>query len=152
MAKKLLTGVCAFLLILLFTYSAVVKLMDFNGFKADMGRQPLPPWLQQSLIVLLPVTELGAAILLLTPKCKRTGFYVSAGIMVLFTAYVSLVLFGAFKDVPCSCGGLIHHLSWRQHMVFNLFFLAAAVTGICTTNKSFIAIKQVPSRTSCQNQ
>lgn len=34
------------------------------------------------------------------------------------------------KRLPCSCGGVIALLSWKQHIAFNLFFLSLAVIGI----------------------
>ena len=34
------------------------------------------------------------------------------------------------QHLPCSCGGVIQHLTWGQHIVFNGFFIAVAATGI----------------------
>jgi hypothetical protein len=34
------------------------------------------------------------------------------------------------KDLPCSCGGIISSLSWRQHIIFNGVFILLAITGI----------------------
>jgi hypothetical protein len=33
-------------------------------------------------------------------------------------------------SLPCSCGGIIAKLSWKEHVVFNLFFIANSVAGI----------------------
>jgi hypothetical protein len=34
------------------------------------------------------------------------------------------------KNLPCSCGGIISKLSWKQHIIFNLFFIVLSVIGI----------------------
>lgn len=141
MKKKPAADTCAFLLVLLFAYSATVKWLDFPGFRADMGRQPLPGWLQQPLVLLLPFVEILAAVLLTIPRLKLPGFYLSAAIMALFTVYVSMVLLHVFNNVPCSCGGLIRYLTWKQHFVFNLIFLAAAVAGILLHKKQTLLLQ-----------
>jgi hypothetical protein len=42
--------------------------------------------------------------------------------MILFTAYI-IGLFSIDKELPCSCGGIIALLSWKQHLVFNSVFI-----------------------------
>jgi len=48
--------------------------------------------------------------------------------MAILTVYLALML-GTEKHLPCSCGGAIESLTWRQHILFNLFFLALAGLG-----------------------
>jgi len=57
------------------------------------------------------------------------GFYAAFGLMVILTVYLALML-GTQQHLPCSCGGAIEGLTWRQHVLFNLFFLALAGLGI----------------------
>jgi len=38
-------------------------------------------------------------------------------------------------NLPCSCGGVIQQLSWTQHIVFNLIFIAAGGIGIWMARK-----------------
>jgi len=56
--------------------------------------------------------------------------YASLILMMAFTIYTVTVLLHAFRYVPCSCGGVIKKLTWPQHLVFNLFFVAISLLGI----------------------
>jgi hypothetical protein len=42
--------------------------------------------------------------------------------MTLFTAYI-IAMFIVAPEMPCSCGGIIQQLSWKQHIVFNCIFI-----------------------------
>ncbi len=48
--------------------------------------------------------------------------------MVMFCAYIYIIL-NYSASVPCSCGGIIEKLGWKEHLVFNLFFVLLAVAG-----------------------
>jgi hypothetical protein len=39
------------------------------------------------------------------------------------------------KHPPCSCGGVLVRLSWRQHVLFNMFFLLVCGSGIVLERK-----------------
>jgi hypothetical protein len=45
--------------------------------------------------------------------------------MCIFTVYIGCMLLFA-PDLPCSCGGIIRQLSWKQHLLLNLFLLVLA--------------------------
>jgi hypothetical protein len=82
----------------------------------------------------LPAVELVVSVLLFLPFTKKLGLYLSFGLMVLFTAYISyMVMFT--PHLPCSCGGVIKQLSWKQHLVFNAFFIVVAFAGIILFRK-----------------
>jgi putative oxidoreductase len=49
--------------------------------------------------------------------------------MLLFTFYILYMLLFE-KHLPCSCGGVLKEMTWKQHLVFNLFFTAIAFTGL----------------------
>jgi putative oxidoreductase len=123
------------LLILLYTYTAVSKLLVFEEFRDQMYNQALPRALATVLIWSLPAIELLTAGLLLSERTKLPGLYLSAVLMTLFTAYIGLVLLNYFGRVPCSCGGVIQALGWKLHLVFNLFFLLLTILAIMITNR-----------------
>ncbi|MEJ7778751.1 MAG: MauE/DoxX family redox-associated membrane protein [Daejeonella sp.] len=56
-------------------------------------------------------------------------------LLFLFSMYIILVINHAFERIPCSCGGIISKLTWGQHLVFNLFFLALALAGFIISTK-----------------
>jgi len=37
--------------------------------------------------------------------------------------------------LPCSCGGVIRELSWRDHLFFNVCFTVLAAVGISVEKK-----------------
>ncbi|MDR3714581.1 MAG: MauE/DoxX family redox-associated membrane protein [Puia sp.] len=130
MRKQLLIELFAGLLILLFLYASVSKFIDFRHFTGEMNNQPLPKVLKRGLVFIVPISEVLISIALVMEFTRTAGFWASVVLMGLFTAYTLAVLLHLFSRVPCSCGGVIRQLNWRQHFVFNLFFTAIALAGI----------------------
>lgn len=87
------------------------------------------------LYYFIPLAELLAAQLLAWPGTRLAGFVLSIVLMALFTGYVALVLAGYYAKVPCACISLIKGMSFKDHLNFNLFFLAVAITGMIFTLK-----------------
>jgi putative oxidoreductase len=125
------------LLILLFLYTGLAKALNFEGFKLDMYNQVFPRSMASFLIYTLPYFEIVIAASLLFEKTRNFGLYSSVILMILFTAYTSVVLLHFFKRIPCSCGGVIRALSWPQHLIFNLFFMGVSITGIILQKRKF---------------
>jgi len=118
------------LLVLLFLYTSISKLLDFKHFISDMNNQPFPNWITPWLVRILPATEILIVVTLLFEKTRLAALWASFLVMLLFTIYTLLVLAKFFSIVPCSCGGVITKLTWGQHLVFNLFFTGISLTGI----------------------
>jgi putative oxidoreductase len=124
MMKTLLKSLPAALLILLYVYAAISKLVTFDDFRGQLYNQSFPREVAVLLLYLLPAAELLTAGLLFFPRTERTGLTLSLVLLTLFTGYISLVLLHFWSRVPCSCGGVLSHLSWGGHLLFNLFFIA----------------------------
>lgn len=118
------------LLILLWIYASLSKLTDIDQFTREIKQQHLPLLTAQTVVWLLPAIELITATLLIFPEWRRTGLLLSSILMFIFTIYIILVLSGYFKNIPCSCGGVLKHLGWRNHLIFNIFFLVLGIMGI----------------------
>ncbi len=117
------------LLILLFTYAAVSKLFEFNAFRGQLSAVPWLSKISNFLSLTIPLTELIIVMLLTVPKTVKRGLYSAAIMLTAFTLFLTMMI--SFNTaLPCSCGGVISSLSWKQHIVFNLFFLALAIGGI----------------------
>jgi hypothetical protein len=119
----------AFALIVLWVYAAASKLFKFALFRFQLNSYP---WIRHFGGVLawgVPLAELGIAALLLSGRKRGMGFYASLALLLLFTGYL-LWMLRTEQHLPCSCGGVIQHLTWGQHIVFNGFFIAVAATGI----------------------
>src|SRR6185436_17322557 len=114
MKKEILVQTIAGLLILLFVYTALSKFTDFNRFYSTLSIAPLIGSKADYIKWIVPITELIVSALLLFPRSRLYGLYAAFALMGLFTLYVTyMVLF--HRNLPCSCGGIISKLSWKQH-------------------------------------
>jgi putative oxidoreductase len=131
MSKKQVTleCICA-LLILLFLYASISKFLDFKTFIDQMNNQPLPNSWTPFLVWSIPLLEIAISIALLFEYTRLLGLYVSLIVMVIFTIYTGIVLLHFFPYIPCSCGGVINHLTWSQHLILNLIYIGISVLGI----------------------
>ena len=138
MSKRQVTlEAIAALLILLFLYAGISKFLDFDRFIGEMNNQPFPNSWTPLLVWTIPSIEIVIAIALIFERTRLPGLIASFILMTLFTVYTGSVLLHFFAYVPCSCGGVIRKLSWPQHMVFNLFFVALSALGIVLQRRKF---------------
>ena len=111
------------LLILLYCYAALSKLLDTDAFREQLYNQTFPHVLADPLLYGLPLTELLTVALLVMPRTQFAGLLLSFSLLLLFSGYIALVLLGYWNRVPCSCGGILSRMSWQTHLLFNLAFL-----------------------------
>lgn len=139
MSKKQVRIECiAALLIVLFLYASLSKFLDFTTFIGEINNQPLPNSWTPFLAWFIPCSEIAIALALLFDYTRMLGFYASLVVMVIFTLYTMVILFHFFSYIPCSCGGVIKKLTWRQHLAFNLFFVALSFYGIILQRSKFL--------------
>jgi uncharacterized membrane protein YphA (DoxX/SURF4 family) len=131
--RYLLEIICS-LLIILWIYTGLNKLLDYTIFKTQLGRSPFIQPLAGFISATLPVGELLLAILLIIKKTRIIGLYLSFTLMLLFTGYIYTMLHYSYY-LPCSCGGVLAILSWEDHLIFNSFFTIIALVGIFLTAK-----------------
>ena len=128
------------LLILLFVYTATSKLIAHNSFVFTLSQSPL---LQQYSIPLswaIPLTEMLISCFLFIPRLRKTGLLFSAFLMTAFTIYISYMI--AFTPrLPCSCGGVIKSLTWKEHLLLNISFIVIAVFGWIMIKKNKILLQ-----------
>jgi Methylamine utilisation protein MauE len=129
MRRPSIITIISSLLILLFVYAAFSKLEHYSLFKNQLHAQPLPSWLDGILVWLLPFLELVTVVMLMIPASRFAGLILSLLLMLAFTAYVGLALLHYFGKIPCSCGGILEHMSWSVHFWFNVFFMLLAGWG-----------------------
>ncbi len=123
------------LFVLLFVYAAASKLMDFQQFRIELGQSPLLTAFADWFVVLVPLAEFIICLLLIIPKFRLIGLFSAYGIMVMFTVYIFIILqYTSF--VPCSCGGVLEKLGWKEHMVFNLAFAGLGMLAIILCRQS----------------
>lgn len=117
------------LYIILFVYAATSKFLDFNTFKIQLNRFPFISSYAHWIVWFIPLLELFIAGLFLFPRFMLIAFYSSFALMTLFTTYILFVL-NFSNTIPCSCGGVLRKLGWKDHVVFNITFMVLALIGI----------------------
>lgn len=122
-------------LILLFFYVAGSKLYDLSGFRSELSLQVFPVAFQPALLIGIPASELLAVVLLTIPGTRIYGFWLSIALMAAFTLYILGAILHFYPKIPCSCGGVLRKMGWKQHFVFNLFFFALSIYGLIQTLK-----------------
>ncbi len=123
------------LLLLMWVYTVLSKLLNPTETKAQMTNQLFPLWMANSLFYIIPILEGSIILLLLFKSTRIAGYWGSALLLLVFTAYISLVKLSYFGRIPCSCGGIISGLSWTQHLLFNILFLTLSLLGLSFTIK-----------------
>ena len=134
--KSIILSILRLAFLALWVPVAVAKLWDLAGFHSTLRRQPIPEWSTDILFWLLPLAELGAAVLLAWPRSrKRThqGMWLSAVLMLAFTLFIGFGVLGWYEKRPCGCGSVISGLSWDNHLWFNFAFFLLAVLGVWLT-------------------
>ncbi len=130
MKKETIIGAVCALLILLFLYASVSKLVNIKVFEHDMYNQPFPHWLASFFIVAVPLSEILISLALLFDRTQLAGLWASLALMGLFTLYTAAILLHLFPRVPCGCGGVIRKLTWNQHLILNLFYVGITAGAI----------------------
>ncbi|MBC7523370.1 MAG: hypothetical protein H7239_02895 [Flavobacterium sp.] len=119
----------ALLHILLFSYAAASKLLDFQNFQVQLGQSPLLNAVAVAVSFAVPLVEFILVLLLLFSKFRLIGLYGSFVLITMFSAYIIIILnFSSFT--PCSCGGILEKMSWTEHLVFNIVFVLLSALGV----------------------
>lgn len=129
MKRKVVLEIICFLFVILFTYAAANKLIDYQKFTVQIGLSPLLtgfsgfiPWMVISI-------EFIISFFLLLPHFRLGALLASFGLMTMFTAYIVAILkYSSF--VPCSCGGVLEKIGWTEHLIFNACFVVLSLVGI----------------------
>ncbi|MRG49028.1 hypothetical protein GFS24_28220 [Chitinophaga sp. SYP-B3965] len=132
--SKIIIELIVALLIVLWIYTGLNKMLDYATFKTQLGRSPFIQPLAGFIAITLPTGELLLSGLLIFKKTRKLALYLSFGLMLLFTGYIWIMLNYAY-DLPCSCGGVLAKLSWNDHLIFNSGFTILSLLGIILIEK-----------------
>ena len=135
MKKIIFVNVCAILLCLLFVYTSASKFLDIDKFVFQMRLAPVPfmKTLAPILGWIVPAIEIIIAISLAMgffwSTITKKGLYASVILLSAFEVYISIMLLSG-SDLPCTCGGIISTMGWKEHLLFNGFFITAGILSI----------------------
>ncbi|HZX72878.1 MAG TPA: MauE/DoxX family redox-associated membrane protein, partial [Cyclobacteriaceae bacterium] len=80
------------LLIMLFVYAAVSKVIDMEQFRIQLRQSPLITKFSSPISIAIPMIEILASVLLAIPSYRLVGLYCSLALMSLFTFYIIAIL------------------------------------------------------------
>jgi len=146
MKKELQYELITALLVLLFLYTGLSKLLDFKNFEVSMQFQHLPDWITLPLTYVLPLAEIIVAALMIPDRSRLKGIYIFLAMMTAFTIYVGAAWLQLFPRAPCACGGALQSLNWNQHFALNLVFTVLAAAAIRYYRAKRMTIQQKPSQ------
>ena len=128
------------LLILVWVYAAISKLTAFDKFNRTLKSSPLIAHFSTLTAIGIPILELVAAAFLFMPRFRLWGFATSFMLMLLFTGYLGYMI-TFVPHLPCSCGGILESMTWKQHFVFNIVLTILSAMGLLyQKSKNLIAI------------
>ncbi len=142
MKRSIIIEIISGLIAILFVYAAISKLLDYGTFRLQLSQSPFITGFANLIVWALPVIEITISLLLTFPALRLFGLYASLFLLSLFTAYLVAMLNFSYY-IPCSCGGVLSSLSWKQHIVLNIAFIVLSATSIhlYTIEKDAIKIK-----------
>jgi uncharacterized membrane protein YphA (DoxX/SURF4 family) len=139
MKRATIVEIISSLLILLFMYAAVSKLLDYQTFKVQLSKSPFITQFAGVTAWALPVGEILVAVALTFKSTRQKGLYASLFLMTMFTAYIWMMLRHSYY-LPCSCGGILSEMGWNMHFWFNLGFVLLTILGIFITKTEEISV------------
>ena len=128
-------------LLLLWIYTGLSKLIHYDKFSFEAGRSPFLQHIAPLITPMIPAGELVIAALLIYKRTRVAGLYASLFLMTLFSGYVYIMLHYAY-DLPCSCGGIIELLTWEQHLIVNLILTLLTAVAILLQSRLTMFNKQ----------
>lgn len=137
--REVIITIITSLVILLFMYTAISKLLDYNKFVFQMRLTPIPFMWQVAPVlgIVLPILELALTTLIFFDRTRLIGFWTSLVLMILFEGYIfwmKLVEYQTGVKLPCTCGGIISKMSWTTHFIFNAVFIVLMIIAIKKIN------------------
>jgi uncharacterized membrane protein YphA (DoxX/SURF4 family) len=138
--KNWLVDVSQILLVGVFLYSAISKVLDYSDYYRNLMRSPLFHTGEVLIIShVVIIIEFATAVMLLIPKTRRTAFGLAFFLLISFSFYLTAIAF-FFSSLPCGCGGILSKLGFGPHIVINLLSALFATVGFFKSESStFVA-------------
>ena len=125
--RKIISEVFIYLIALLWLYTSVYKFLQIDNSITQLSESPLIAPFATWFGYGLPIVEFTLFIMLLIPKTRKYAQIGSVVLLALFTVYILVILNFYRADTPCTCGGIISKLSWKNHIYFDLTFLLMGI-------------------------
>jgi putative oxidoreductase len=119
------------MIVLLFTYTAISKLIEYDKFVFQMALSPFRPVSTFAPVLgwLMPTLEIMIALALLSERWRKIGLKATFVLLLVFEIYIGAMLLTGVQ-LPCTCGGVLSIMGWQTHLIFNAFFMLLAFIGL----------------------
>lgn len=124
-------------MILFWLYVGMDKIWIHDAFELSLVRQPLIGAFAPILSWLMPLLEISLAVLLFMPnkKLEYLGWSVSLLLILIFSIYIALGVFGLLKDAPCMCSSFLTNVNRITHLWINGLLFILSLTGFFMSSK-----------------
>lgn len=139
--KILIESITAFTT-LVFGYTGADKLANLSQFRMSVAKSPYLYPFSGIIVWVIPCLELLIAVGLVLKISRLLALHSAFFLMSLFSWYVYVMLRYSYY-LPCSCGGIIAKMSWKEHLVFNIVLTVLIATAILFTDKILRNDRQV---------
>ena len=133
--SDIINSISKFSLVLLFIYTGCSKLLGHELFLSQVSGIENLKLFASLISFALPVLEISTALFIAFESTENTGLWISSLLMTGFTIYVAGMLI-LKSSLPCTCGGVIASMSWKQHLFFNIFFTFLSWNALCHNYKN----------------
>ncbi|MEZ5401039.1 MAG: DoxX family protein [Bryobacteraceae bacterium] len=117
--------VCALAVAIFFIGAGVWKVMDPIGWAAKVSQLKVPAGMSLPLAVGLGIVEIFSGILLLVPRFRRWGAWLTGALLFVFMAYIG-VNYNALRGEDCTCFPFLERAIGPQFFATDFLMLAAA--------------------------
>lgn len=130
--------------IILFTYTAINKIIDYPTFRIALVQSPVLEHYADFTAIAVPVVELAIVAMLVVAATRKAGLCACFVLMIVFTLYITCLMLFA-SSMPCNCGGILKALSWKSHLVVNILLVCLAGWALFDLRKNNVAIGIAPN-------
>ncbi|MEO8583413.1 MAG: MauE/DoxX family redox-associated membrane protein [Flavitalea sp.] len=127
--KSFIASLSGSLLVLMYTYAAISKLLMYNAFRFEFLGHVLIRNYTGIIAWTFPVSELPIVCLIIMSGTHQISLRSDIGLLIFFTLYI-IWMFRFYSSAPCSCGGVLSEMSWKPRLLFNLFFIGIGLTPL----------------------
>lgn len=129
MRRRIIFELTVGLITALFAYTALNKFFGHDLFIAQLQFYPLLRKAPEFFSWFVPISELLVVLLLVIPLTRKWGLWAALWLLFVFTTYL-LYMVITKSNLPCSCGGVLEYMTWKEHIIFNGAFILLCITAI----------------------
>ena len=120
--NNIINKLSRFLIVLLFVYAGCSKVLAHTLFVNQLSQIIFLKNIAVVVSIALPILEILTGFLIAGNQTQIYGWWLAYILMTIFTVYVAMMLLSK-NSLPCTCGGVIASMTWKQHLIFNIFFM-----------------------------